>query len=143
MADISARRAAEVAQHLRLERQQRHDVIDVPCHRARATRPPSPHRRADVIDNSDSRGAGTHTSCHAMGEVRAVDDDQGVRLGRNHRIGGFTNAAQHFRQVHYDGAKSDDGELAGRETRHTRGRHLRPADAGNARVGDTPSDRGY
>ena len=57
MADIGRRRPAEAAVRLRLEGQEREDVVDIGAHRLRAARTPGPDGRADVVDDRDRRRA--------------------------------------------------------------------------------------
>ena len=135
MADEIGRRAAEPLHRLRLERQQRQHPVDVRTHGAGAPRAPGPHRWADIIDDANLRRARAHPARHAMGEFRAVDDDQHVGLGGNDRVGRLGNALENFRQAHGDGGKADNGQIAKREQRrHARGRHMLAADAGQAHV---------
>ena len=85
MADIGAGRAAEAPVRLRLERQQRQHVVDIGAHLARPPGPPGPDARADVVDDREVRPAPAHARGDRVGEIRAVDDDEHVRLGRDDR----------------------------------------------------------
>ena len=93
MADIAAGRPAQPAIGLRLERQQRQHVIDIAAHRARPARPPRPDRRRDIVDDRNRGIAGAHAPRHAMGEVGAVDDDENIGRGLQHRVGGLRGSA--------------------------------------------------
>jgi hypothetical protein len=81
MADIAAGRPVQLLVRLRLERRQRHHMIDIGLHRAPGP-PPRPNRRRDIIDDR-IRGAFTRTRLATRwGEVGAVDDDQDDRARR-------------------------------------------------------------
>lgn len=50
-----------------------------------------------------------------MGKIRTVDDDQRIRLFRDHRIGGFANAAQDAAQLFGDRGETDDRQVLNRK----------------------------
>ncbi len=66
-----------------------------------------------------------------MGEIRAVDDDQDIRLRRNDIVGGLADTAQDRRQPLCEAAEPDDGQVIdGKQAMDARRRHGAPADAG-------------
>ena len=68
-----------------------------------------------------------------MGEVGAVDDHQHVGPRRDHRVGGFADAAQDGRQLGGDGGEADDRQIAERkQAGHALTRHMRSADGGKS-----------
>src|SRR5579863_506059 len=50
MADIGARRPAELDMDGRLERQDRQHLVDIIAHGTRASGPPRPNRRRDIVE---------------------------------------------------------------------------------------------
>ena len=68
--------------------------IDIGAHGVGAPRPPGPYRRRDIIDDRDRRRAGAHAARDAVGEIRAVDDDQRIRARGDDGVGGLANAAK-------------------------------------------------
>src|SRR5205807_4026794 len=79
MTDVTAWRTAEPPVFLRFKRQQGQHVIDVGAHRSRPARTPRPNRWRYVIDDRDGRVAGANASCHPVGKIGAVDDDEDIR----------------------------------------------------------------
>ena len=53
--DIGAWRSAQALVHLRFERHDCQNMIDIPAHAGRTTRMPCPHRRRNVFDCCDRR----------------------------------------------------------------------------------------
>ena len=102
MADIAARRPAQLGMDGRLERQDGHHPIDVAAHSARPARPPRPNRRRNVVDNRNRRRQTSHPARHPMGEIRAVDNDKRVRSRGDDCKRGFTDAAKNLRQPLWD-----------------------------------------
>ena len=94
MADIATRRPAEPQMRGRLERQDRKHGIDIGAHRAGAPGPPRPHRGRNVIEDRNRGRAPAHPARHLVGEIRTVDNDEGVRTRGDDAIGGFANAAR-------------------------------------------------
>ena len=99
MADIDAARSAEPRVRFRLERQQRQHAIDIGAHRPRPARPPGPDRRADVIDHRQVRQRAADAARDAVGEVRAVDDDERVGARCDDRRRGAADAVDERRQA--------------------------------------------
>ena len=99
MTNVTARRTIKFSHGLRLERQQRQYVVHVRAHGARATRPPRPHRRADVINNGNSWRPRAHPPRHAMSELRAIYNNQRIGFRRYNRIRSFANTAENLWQV--------------------------------------------
>ena len=100
-------------------------MIYVCAHLVRAARPPCPNRRTNVIDDGNIWCLLAHTPRHTMGEFRAIDDDQDVRIRRYDRIGSLPDAVQNFRQACRDCGKPDDREISERkEAWDAFGRHM-------------------
>ena len=55
VAHIGAGRSVKPRERRRLERQDRQHLVDISAHRARAPRPPGPHRRRRVVDDRNLR----------------------------------------------------------------------------------------
>ena len=143
MSDEGARRPVQSPHRRRLERQERQHMIDVSAHGARAARPPCPHGRTHIVDDRDRRRTRAHAPRDTMGEFRAVDDHEDIRLGRNDGVGGLADALQDFRQAHRDCGNADDCQVAQRKkTWHSLRRHLRAADTGKTSFGSAPLDGG-
>ncbi len=64
----------------RFERQNGEHVIDIGKHAVGAIFFPGPDARTNIIDDRQIRQRRADTFCHAMSEIRAVDDEQNVRL---------------------------------------------------------------
>ena len=130
MSHIAAGRSPEPGEGRRLEGQQRQHVIDVGAHRPRAPRPPSPDRRADIVHDRDCRGSRPHHARDAVGEIRAVDDDEHVRPVCHDGIRRRAHGADEFRQVPDQPAETDEGEGLDRcQRRQPFRRHFAAADA--------------
>src|SRR5262245_25604823 len=99
MPDIAARWPAKPRMHLRLERQQRENMVDIAPHGARAAGPPRPHRRRDVIDDRYGWRLLADPSCDPMGQFRTVDDDEDIRSRRDDRFGDRADIAKDRRQM--------------------------------------------
>jgi hypothetical protein len=65
-----------------------------------------------------------------VGGTGAVDDDEHVRLGRDHRIDGLADAAQEARHPHQDGGEAVHRDVVERKQAiETLRRHRPSADA--------------
>ena len=135
MADIAAWRPAESYVDSGLERQNSEHMVDIGAHRARAPRPPGPHRRRHIIEDGDRGRDAAHPPCDPVGKLRAVDDDERVRTRRDGRVRGFSDAAKNLRQPAGDGGESDDRQLVDRKWAHyTSRRHSVAANAREAQL---------
>ena len=142
MADIGARRAAEPHMSLRLERQQRQHMVDVARHLAGAPRPPGPDRRRHVIDDRQIRPAPRDPLRHLVREIRAVDDDEHVRLGSKDRGDRLVAAPDDARQMQEDRAEAHHGDVADREDAlHAARPHPLAGKAGERRIRPAAFDR--
>ena len=131
MADIAARRPAELDMDGRLERQDRQHLVDISAHGARASGPPCPNRRRDVVEDRNRRREPAHPAGDPMREVRAVDDDERVRARGDDGLRGFADAPKNLRQPLRDRGKPDDRQLVDRKWAGNAGsRHGVAADAG-------------
>ena len=140
VAHVGAGRAAQLLMRVRLEREQRQQVINVTAHRARAPRSPRPDGRRHVVDDRNIWRCGTHASCNPVGEVRAVDNHQHIGTLRHHRLRGFADSAQQHRQAREHGVESNNRKLIDRKQAfETLLGHVATADAGKL---DGPSGRG-
>ncbi len=92
MTDIEGGRAAETLVGLRFKRQQRQKPVHIDAHLLRAARTPGPDGRRHVVDNWNMRRALAHPLGDIMREIRAVDDNQDIRIGRNRSIDGLIDA---------------------------------------------------
>ncbi len=130
MADEAARRAAEAVMGVGLERPQRQHVVDVVAHLGRAARTPGPDAGRHVVDDRDGQPAAPDAPGDRVGELRAVDDDDGIGLGRQGRLGRGGDASQDERQAGEDSPRSHHRHVLQGELRdEPLGRHGRPADA--------------
>ena len=129
MSDVTARRAAQPAVNLGLEWQHRENPVDISAHFLRAPAPPNPYRRRYIVDDGDRRIAGANAPRHAMREIRAVDDDQDVRLFFQHGLGRFANPPQDQRQSLGDRHETYDRQFLDRnQCRKPLLRHVAAAD---------------
>src|SRR5580692_10479128 len=72
-----------------------------------------------------------HAACDAMGEIRAIDDNESTGGLGDDSVGSLSNSAQDCRQAPRNGAQSDNGEVLDRERTHNpRSRHGSSANAG-------------
>jgi hypothetical protein len=111
MTDIGAWRAAEFLVRARLERKQRQDVIDISAHGPRASRPPGPHRRRNVVHDWDRRVGAAHATRDAMGKIRAVNDHHHIRPRGNCRTPGLPDPFDDHGQPRRDRRDADNGEF--------------------------------
>ena len=111
MADIEARRAAELDVDRRLERQDGEHLIDISAHGAGAAGPPRPDRGRDVIEDRDFGREPAHAAGDPVGEIGAVDDHQRVRARGDHGGGGLANPAKNHRQPARDCRNAHDRKL--------------------------------
>ena len=94
MADIAARRTAELDIHRRLERQDGEHLIDISAHGAGAAGPPRPDRGRDVIEDRNFGREPAHAAGNPVGEIGTVDDHQSVRARRDHGGGGLRESGE-------------------------------------------------
>src|SRR5580704_12710632 len=130
MANITARRTAELDVHRRLERQDGEDLIDISAHGARAAGPPRPDRGRDVIEDRDFGREPAHAAGDPMGEIGTIDDHQRIRSRGDHGGRGLANPAKNHRQPARDRRNTHDRKLVDGEWADNAGsRHGTSADA--------------
>ncbi|MGD0865752.1 MAG: hypothetical protein ABSA49_09365 [Rhizomicrobium sp.] len=114
----------------RFERKQRQHEIEIAAHLARAILARCPDLRRHIIDRPDRGIAPLQSSCDAMGEIRAVDQDDRVGPRRQRKIGCLAHAAEYFRNPRHHLAQPHHRSIVEREkTPETLRRHGRAADA--------------
>ncbi|MNE17862.1 hypothetical protein D3C80_1108610 [compost metagenome] len=118
MTDKGRRRAAETAHGFRLEGQQGQNVIDIGQHRGGAIFLPGPDAGADIIDNRQMRQLPADLFRNAMGEIRAVDDQQNIGLRSRDGLRGLVDPRNELRQLFQDLREAHDGEFGIIEQRH-------------------------
>ena len=131
MADIDAARPLQPPIGLGLERQQRQHAIDIGPHRPGAPGPPGPDARTDVVDDRQIRQGGADAAGYAVGEVRAVDDDERVRPRGDDRPCRLADAREKLRQPGQHRQDAHDRDVADRkEAREPLSLHRLTANAG-------------
>lgn len=99
MADIGRRRPLKLAHGLGLERQHRQNMIDIAAHARRAFRLPGPYARADIVDDRQIRQRVANATRDTMGEIRTIDDQQGIGARSNNGIRRLADAQNQLWQT--------------------------------------------
>ncbi len=115
MTDVGALGATEALVRRRLEGQQSKHMIDVGAHAPGAAGPPCPNARTDVIDDGYRGAALADALGDRVGELGAIDDDDGIGLETDRRIDRVVDAADDTRQTRQDRQRPHHRHLGERE----------------------------
>ena len=113
----------------RLKGEKRQDMIDPTRHLFGPAGPPSPNGGSHVMHCSDV-GFLFHLARDTQGEVGAVDGDEHIRRGLDHRVGRLVNPSHEGAVLgQYLGQPHDAQLVHVKAAFQPLGHHLRPADA--------------